>query len=273
MDSKDCGLVDVVQSGWFQNESGELFKGFPITNHDRVVDVGCGLGSATLFCAKQGAQVIFTDTESSKVEALSQRLDSMSLHRYQGIVSDSNPLPIPDAYATRVIALEVLEHVDEPMSVMQELFRIGKPGALYLLAVPDAAGEKIQKLIAPTVHFERPNHIHIFERAQFEALVSNSGLVIDKKDTYSFYWCMWMLIYWASLQATGESVAGATHDTINPPYPPLLNEWATLWYQLISMPHGPVIRRELDKLLPKSQVIIARKPMANSEPMNTFSPE
>ncbi|MGH8353249.1 MAG: class I SAM-dependent methyltransferase [Pseudomonas sp.] len=260
VDSRDCGLVDSVQSGWYRNATGELFEGFAITAEDVVVDVGCGIGGATIFCANQGAHIIFTDTERSKVTALEQRLQQSPARRFEGIVSDSNPLPLPAAHASRVIALEVLEHVDEPALILRELYRIGQPGALYLLAVPDPVCEHIQKGIAPSIHFERPNHIHIFQRDEFERLVAGAGLQIESRAAYSFYWSMWMLIYWASTQADGKPFVGATHDAISPPYPPLLNDWARLWYQLINMPDGGKIRSALDQVMPKSQIIIARKP-------------
>lgn len=261
VDSRDCGLVDSVQSGWYRNATGELFQGFAIRPEDTVLDVGCGIGGATIFCANQGAHIIFTDTERSKIEALERRLQGSPARRCEGLVSDSQPLPLPDAHATRVIALEVLEHVEEPAAILRELYRVGKPGALYLLAVPDPVGESIQKSIAPAVHFERPNHIHIFQRDEFERLVMASGLQIESRHAYSFYWSMWMLLYWASTQAAGQPFVGATHDAISPPYPPLLNDWAKLWYQLINLPDGERIRSALDQLMPKSQVIIARKPL------------
>lgn len=260
VDSRDCGLVDSVQSGWYGNATGELFKGFAITADDVVVDVGCGIGGATIFCANQGAHVIFTDSESSKVAALAERLRQSPARRLEGIVSDSNPLPLPTAHASRVIALEVLEHVETPTDILRELYRIGRPGALYLLAVPDPVCEHIQKGIAPVMHFERPNHIHIFQREEFEQLVTAAGLQVESRGAYSFYWSMWMLIFWASAQADGKPFLGATHDAISSPYPPLLNDWARLWYQLIQLPGGDKIRSALDQVMPKSQIIIARKP-------------
>lgn len=260
VDSKDCGLVDAVQSGWFQNDTGELLKGFAITPDDIVVDVGCGAGGATLFCARQGAQITFTDTDPEKIQALTQQLARMQLTRATGMVSDSAPLPLPDEYATRVVALEVLEHVAEPESILKELVRIGKPGALYLIAVPDAVGEHIQKKLAPPQHFEAPNHIHIFERETLKEMVTAAGLIIETVHFYSFYWCMWTLLYWAEAEASGTKFTVATHDAIAAPYPKLLNDWAKLWYQLINLPSGPLIRQEMDKVMPKSQIIIARKP-------------
>ncbi|MEW4440682.1 MULTISPECIES: class I SAM-dependent methyltransferase [Pseudomonas aeruginosa group] len=260
VDSRDCGLVDAVQSGWYQSETDELFKGFPVSADDVVLDVGCGAGGATLFCANRGARVIFSDVVEEKIEALRQRVASTPARDAQGIVSDSCPLPLEDALATRVIALEMLEHVDDPAQVLAELVRVGQPGALYLLAVPDAAGEHLQKRFAPSYYFSAPNHVRIFEREQFAGLVRESGLEVLQQSTFGFYWTLWMCIYWTCARATGAELEGATHDVVQPPYPPLLNDWAKLWHQLLKMPESAPMKAALDDLLPKSQVIVARKP-------------
>lgn len=260
VDSRDCGLVDAVQSGWFLNPSDELFSGFAIGPQDVVLDVGCGAGGATLFCANRGAHVVFTDVVADKIEALRQRLEQTPARAVEGLVSDSSPLPLADGYVSRVIALEMLEHVEEPAAVLRELVRVGRPGALYLLAVPDPVGEHIQQDCAPAHYFQQPNHIHIFEREAFAHLVEDAGLVIERRSSYGFYWSMWMLIYWAQLGASGQELAGETHDVVHPPYVPLLDDWASLWHRLIQMPEFGPIKQHLDRLMPKSQVIVARKP-------------
>lgn len=260
VDSRDCGLVDAIRSGWYLNDTDELFKGFKIRPEDIVLDVGCGGGGATLFCARRGARVIFTDLLAEKIERLNELVKQTPVRDPLGFVSDSNPLPLPNATATRVIALEMLEHVENPKKVMQELVRVGKPGALYLLAVPDALGEHIQKDLAPKNHFERPNHIHIFEREDFSQLVSDTGLIIERHEFCGFFWTIWMFIYWSHAKTNSIALEGASHDVIQPPYPPILNDWAKLWRQLLDMPDAMPMKHALDNLLPKSQVIVARKP-------------
>lgn len=261
VDARDCGLVDAVQSGWFLNSSDELFSGFAIGPQDVVLDVGCGAGGATLFCANRGAHVVFSDVVPEKIEALRQKLEQTPARAIEGLLSDSNPLPLAAGYASRIIALEMLEHVDNPATVLRELVRVGQPGALYLLAVPDPVGEHIQQDCAPAHYFQSPNHIHIFERETFGQLVEQAGLVIERRSSYGFYWSMWMLIYWSQLKASGEQRTGETHDVVHPPYSPLLDDWAGLWHRLIQMPEFSPIKQHLDRLLPKSQVIVARKPL------------
>lgn len=260
VDARNCGLVDAVQSGWYQSDSNELFVSFPISAEDIVVDVGCGGGGATMFCANRGAHVVFTDVMAEKVDALVARVAGTPARACQGIVSDSCPLPLDNNFATRIMAMEMLEHVEDPAEVLCELVRIGQPGALYLLSVPDAAAERLQQGFAPFGYYQRPNHIHIFEREEFSRLVQNAGLEIVNTATYGFFWTLWMCMYWVCKEAESGKQEKFSFDAVQPPYFPLLDDWASVWYRLISLPQAEPMRKALNEVLPKSQIIIARKP-------------
>ena len=260
VDSRNCGLIDAVQSGWFLNDTDELHRGFAISSEDVVLDVGCGAGGSTLFCARRGAHVIFVDSDADKVAMVEAAAQETPARIIEGHISNSLPLPLPDNHATRILAQEVLEHVEQPAEILRELVRVGQAGALYLLTVPHPTGEKIQKRIGSPSHFKAPNHINIFETDEFERLITEAGLLIESRHSSGFYWSMWMLLYWTCNKASGQAHTGATHDLITPPYPALLNEWAKFWQQLIKMPESFEMKQELDNLLPKSQIIIARKP-------------
>lgn len=260
VDSRDCGLFDAVQSGWYLGDSNELFKGFPISAEDCVLDVGCGAGGATLFCANRGADVTFVDVTVQAIELLRAKVAQSPARKGEGFVSDGIPLPVADASMSRVIAMEVLEHVEDPAAFLCELARVGQPGALYLLSVPDSVGENMQKGFAPSYYFERPNHIHVFEREEFASLVTDAGLEIVHRDTSGFFWTFWMFLYWTLAKTAGAELEGESLDVVRPPYPPLLNDWAKLWHQIIKIPEAAPMKKALDQLLPKSQIIIARKP-------------
>lgn len=239
---------DARLSGWFSQQTGELLKGFPIRAEDSVLDVGCGDGTFINFCAQFGAEITFADIDAEKILQVEARLRQSAARALHPLVTDANPLPLPDAYASKVIAMEVMEHVDDPAQFLRELVRVGKPGALYLLSVPDAVSEGVQQELAPPTHFQKPNHINIFTREEFERLVLDSGLVIEKKATYGFYWAVWWAFFWTCDQ------------DLAPPWHPLLENWARTWEAMLKTPDGPRIKSALDKVMPKSQAIIARKP-------------
>lgn len=245
----DFALVDASLSGWFNTETGELLKGFPVLPEDRVLDVGCGEGPFTHFCAKMKAEVIFADIDPERVSAVERLLQGSPARALHPLVTDGNPLPLPDAHLDKIIAMEVLEHVDVPTDFMRELVRVGKPGAMYLLTVPDAASEGVQQQLAPAAHFMKPNHINIFSRDDFERLVLDAGLVIEQRNYYGFYWAVWWAFFWVCK----KDLAAPDH--------PLLNNWARTWAALLKQPGGAQVKQALDNVMPKSQAIIARKPL------------
>lgn len=258
---RDVGLHDAVLDGWFLNDSGELLKGFAITADDSVLDVGCGEGVATLFAVRQGASVIFTDSEHAKVRDLARQVEAHGAKASLGLVSNSLPLPLADGCASKVVCMEVLEHIAEPEPFMAELVRMGRPGAQYLLSVPAPAGEHLQKGIAPASYYQSPNHVQIFSAERFAALVEEAGLVIEHRQASGFFWVMGMIFFWAGERAAGRDPGGAVRDRIQPPFMPLMESWARTWQDLLTQPGGVAIKQTLDSFLPKSQVIIARKPL------------
>ena len=258
---RDVGLHDAVLDGWFLGETGELLKGFAITCGDTLLDVGCGEGVATLFAVRQGASVIFTDSEHDKVRDLARQVAAQSSQANLGLVSNSLPLPLADGCASKVVCMEVLEHIDQPEPFMAELVRMGRPGALYLLSVPAPVGEHLQKGIAPASYFQAPNHVQVFTPERFAAMVEEAGLVIEHRQASGFFWVMGMIFFWASERAAGRDPGGAVRDRIQAPYPPLMESWAETWQDLLVHPDGLAIKQVLDQFMPKSQVIIARKPM------------
>lgn len=243
----DVTMRDAVMSGWFQ-DSGEIFSGFMINPVDSVLDVGCGDGAFIKYCANRGAEVTFVDIDADKVNQNEERLRTSPARGLHGIVSDASPLPLPDDQFDKVISTEVMEHVDDPAAFLAELVRVGKPGALYLLSVPDIASETVQQTVAPPLYFEKPHHIRIFSREDFPTLVTDAGLVIEKQTCYGFFWSMFWAFFWTCDQDLSD------------PWHPLLQQWGRTWETLLSMRDGPRIKQALDQALPKSQVIIARKP-------------
>lgn len=244
----DPGLRDAVLSGWFLNATGELFRGFPVTGDDIVLDVGCGDGGNANFCASRGAALILADIDPHKIAAAVRRLDGSAARSIMPLVSDANPLPLPDGAASRIVSTEVIEHVDEPTQFLSELVRVGRPGALYLLTVPDPVAETLQKDVAPQSYFEKPNHVRIVGRDEFARMVTEAGLVIERRDSCGFYWSIWWLLFWPA------------NTSAENPNSPLLENWAKTWDSLLETPQAAQMQKVFDGLMPKTQIIIARKP-------------
>jgi hypothetical protein len=150
--------------------------------------------------------------------------------------------------------MEMLEHTLDPEKIMAELVRVGKPGAQYLITVPDSRSEMLQKPFANPIYFSKPNHIQIFDKENFVRLVENSGLKVERYDSWGFYWTVFMSLFWIVQQQ--ECFNGAIWDY---PCHPVLQSWSNTWAGLMELNGSEKLLESFDKYLPKSQVIIARK--------------
>lgn len=95
----------------------------------QVLDLGCGHGDYSKRIHDIGFEVIASDIDISRF-------------RYRGIIDFqvcdiSKPLPFPDACCDYILLMEVIEHLRNPYSVMEEINRILKPGGRLIISAPN----------------------------------------------------------------------------------------------------------------------------------------
>jgi SAM-dependent methyltransferase len=247
------GLRDLKRTGWFNDTSTELCRGFPIGPDDIVVDVGCGNGAKAQFCARFAREIIAIDIDTARVEDTLKRMQSTAKARFTVRPGTAYAIPVESGMATKVICSEVLEHVEDPRHVLEELFRIGKPGATYLLSVPDPRSEAVSKHLAPPSAFQSPYHIHIFARDIFAGMVADAGFIVQQHSSHGFFVAVSQALLW-TLEPESVGMFGPRGKH------PVLDRWALTWNTLLELPRGEACKLALDAAMPKTQVIIATKP-------------
>ncbi len=241
------GLRDDRLAGWNQADKAELIEGVKIGADDVVADIGCGKGGRLSFCARFAKKVIGIDIDPACIEITAEKLKNIGVAQYETHVIDGTSLPLPSKSVDIVICTEVLEHVDDPAKVLSEMRRIGKPGTVYVISVPDPIHEYARKKTAPASSFKKPNHVRIIERIEFENMVENAGLQVKKHLFFGFYQSFRTIVQWkCPLDSNGRN--------------PVLDHWAKTWESLIGSPNGKICKDALDQAMPKSQVIIAQRP-------------
>lgn len=115
----------------------------------RVLDAGSGTGFGTVMLAAAGAEhVVGIDNDQAAVEqANADRPDNVEF-----AVCDVAAMPFDDASFDIVTCMEVIEHVENPERVLEELHRVLKPNGLLLLSTPN------KEVVVPG----NPFHLHEF---------------------------------------------------------------------------------------------------------------
>jgi len=95
----------------------------------RLLDVGCGNGHLHGFIRSQFAEYVGVDAVRYDDFPAGAEFCRANL--------DALPTPLPESYADVIVAVETIEHLENPRAFMRELVRIAKPGGWVVVTTPN----------------------------------------------------------------------------------------------------------------------------------------
>jgi len=236
---------------------------------DLVLDLGCGFGRHAYEALRRGASVVACDLgvdELRQVRAIAGVMHdaghvgptevgvgTVVLETANG---DAQRLPFADGAFDRVIASEVMEHIDDDDTAMAELTRVLRPGGTIAVTVPSLFPEKVCWSLSEDYHAPKVagGHVRIYRRQQVIAMLRAAGMVPTGHHRvhalHSPYWWLRCLV--------------------GPNQPIADSRLVTLYHRLLSWDIEKAPRltrwteRALNPVLGKSLVVYATKPIEES---------
>lgn len=123
-----------------------------------VVDVGCGAGALRGVLPAGTSSYIGVDV--MRFRSLPPDVE------FRQADLDREPIPVADRSANVVIALEVIEHLENPRRFMRELARIARPGAVVLVSTPN------QRSVLSTMNLLLRGHFAAFGDREYPAHIT-----------------------------------------------------------------------------------------------------
>lgn len=221
---------------------------------ERVLDVGCGGGRHAYACARAGADVVAVDLSTAELEQVVALLAAMDAAgelpagtRTTAVAGDAGALPFPDGAFSRVVASEVLEHLDDDGRALEELARVLVPGGLLALSVPRTWTEAVNWLLSAEYHNTPGGHIRIYRRSQLRARLAAAGFaVIGADHAHALHTPYWWLRCLVGVGRDDQRAVAAYHRL--------------LVHDIVHHPRWlHRIERALDPVLGKSLVLYCRR--------------
>ncbi|MBM13228.1 MAG: SAM-dependent methyltransferase [Halieaceae bacterium] len=144
------------------------------------LDVGCGEGRHTLAVyLLDGVLSIGVDVSERDLATAKGRVVDMRPHAPGGAVGfaagDATALPMADETIDVVIASEILEHIYNYLSVLEEAMRVLKPGGRLCVSVPRQWPEWVCWQLSEGYRKTPGGHIRIFDSTHLRREIEQQG--------------------------------------------------------------------------------------------------
>jgi len=155
-------FVDLIESHLLKyNQSFDGLK---------VLDIGCFTGEFLYQVQQKGADVYGVELQGDVVKIANQRLSGRVI---QGnILTDA---PFPDSHFDIVVLSGVIEHVTDPVCLLQKSEELLKPGGFLVIESPDASSLLARMMKKTWPPFTPIEHIHIFSRRSLCMILDRLG--------------------------------------------------------------------------------------------------
>lgn len=100
----------------------------------RVLDIGCGEGYGSAMLAEKAAHVVGTDSSEEVIEYAAAKYSGANLE-FRCMPAEKHAFA--DGSFDVVVCLELIEHVEDYVAVMEEMHRLLKPGGILILSTPN----------------------------------------------------------------------------------------------------------------------------------------
>jgi 2-polyprenyl-3-methyl-5-hydroxy-6-metoxy-1,4-benzoquinol methylase len=164
---------DRTLANWYPKKQLELLrKQIESTRKPRLLDFGCGSGRFAIAMANAGWEVAVIDPSIDAIASIDDdRIDAV-----HGSLPNSKFEPQQFDVIT---AWHVLEHLHDPVTCMDEFFRLLRPGGSLFLAVPNIESWPARWFGKDWFGLDVPRHLSHFSPETLRHLIRATGFQLD----------------------------------------------------------------------------------------------
>lgn len=140
--------------------------------HGRLLELGCGSGAQLKSMKDLGWCVEGVDFDPAAVSQARQR--GITVHL--GTLANQK---FPDETFDAITASHFIEHIPDPLGMLQECRRLLKPGGLLVMVTPNAGGWGHRIYQSDWRGLEPPRHLHIFTPSSLAEICRRAGFSLD----------------------------------------------------------------------------------------------
>ena len=156
----------------------------PIQPHEKCLLVTCGdnNGAMNYFLRELGGQWSWAELETQSIEEMRELLNE------EVMLGKFDHLEFKDQSFDRVVSIDCLEHIEDPMMLTNELYRISKTNGQVIITVPGGDQRKVVNKMKNSVGMTKEEYGHVRDGltiAELEPIMINAGYTLKERVTFS----------------------------------------------------------------------------------------
>jgi SAM-dependent methyltransferase len=183
----------------FKRRVQTIFEWVDPQDGDLILDMPCGRGFyLNMFRYVSGCRLVGADLDWDvmlKAQRNVGHLPDLMLNH-----ASIYELPYPDNTFDAAILSEVLEHLDDDVLALREIFRVLKPGGVAAITVPNAnypfwwdpINKSLEKLFGTHIQHGPlagiwANHVRLYTREQLKLATLDGGFVVEEERAFTHH--------------------------------------------------------------------------------------
>ncbi|MBN2406073.1 MAG: class I SAM-dependent methyltransferase [Elusimicrobia bacterium] len=157
---------------------------------DRILDIGCAVGTWAFHCAKSGCQEAYgIDYSPESIKLAKKMTDKYGVgDRVKYIVGKVDELPFEDGYFDKIIANSIIEHISdtEKDTMLAEMKRVLKNNGVIYVRTPNGVRDKIglifKKILRKKISaWDVKAHYGLISKNKYERIIKKNNLLYESR--------------------------------------------------------------------------------------------
>lgn len=154
-----------------------------ITTNEKVLDIGCGAGTLALYLASKGNMVTGVDISPKAIRACEKSAKQLDLSDKVSFQVMNFPYEIPQGKFSRVICMEVIEHLKEDRLALRKVFNSLNSGGIAIISTP-SQNAPLYKLGFAKDFDRRVGHLRRYKLEELAQMCQDVGFeILETKKT------------------------------------------------------------------------------------------
>ena len=163
-----------------------IYTTLDIKKTQRVLDIGCGIGTMLIAAAGIGTDTVGIDISKEGLKKAKRKIKSGSF-----ITGDVQVLPFKNDTFDAIICKDILEHLPNDDIALSEIYRVLRPKGSVIIYVPHNGVLSFEWFISKIIGYNYidsgSGHLRRYKSKEIISLLEKTNFYISKKNYFAHY--------------------------------------------------------------------------------------